>query len=212
MKIIELRSEHQIIAEWITNGARILDLGCGNGAFLAALQKEKDVTGYGIEIDPDNIVECISKNVKVIQANLDEGLNGFDANSFDYVVMTQTIQAMRFPHKVINEMLRIGREVIVTFPNLGHWKHRLKLLNGNIPVTAPLPNSWFETPNIHICTIRDFEKLCKSLGIIILERAILDSTHKFVKTMKFFPNFFGEVAIYRTCKATYKPKFNHRNL
>ena len=175
-------------------------------------RKRKDVTGYGIEIDPDNIVECISKNVKVIQANLDEGLNGFDANSFDYVVMTQTIQAMRFPHKVINEMLRIGREVIVTFPNLGHWKHRLKLLNGNIPVTAPLPNSWFETPNIHICTIRDFEKLCKSLGIIILERAILDSTHKFVKTMKFFPNFFGEVAIYRTCKATYKPKFNHRNL
>ena len=105
MKIIELRSEHQIIAEWITNGARILDLGCGNGAFLAALQKEKEVTGYGIEIDPDNIVECISKNVKVIQANLDEGLNGFDANSFDYVVMTQTIQAMRFPHKVINELL-----------------------------------------------------------------------------------------------------------
>ena len=211
MKITELRSEHQIIAEWITNGSRILDLGCGNGAFLAALQHEKKVTGYGIEIDPDNIVDCISKNVKVIQANLDEGLSGFDANSFDYVVMTQTIQAMRFPHKVINEMLRIGREVIVTFPNLGHWKHRLKLLKGNIPVTAPLPNSWFETPNIHICTIGDFERLCSSLGINILERAILNSTHRPVKTMKLFPNLFGEVAIYRTCKAPYKPNFNLHN-
>ncbi len=201
MKIKELRSEHQIIANWITPGARILDLGCGNGDFLAALQSEKKVTGYGIEIDPDNIVDCISKNVKVIQANLDEGLSGFDANSFDYVVMTQTIQAMRFPHKVINEMLRIGREVIVTFPNLGHWKHRLRLFKGNTPVSAPLPNSWYETPNIHICTINDFEKLCILLGINIIERAVLDSTHKPVKTMQVFPNFFGEVAIYRTCKA-----------
>ena len=201
MKMSDLRSEHQIIAEWITEGARILDLGCGNGAFLAALQNEKKVAGYGIEIDPDNIVECISKNVRVIQANLNEGLNEFDANSFDYVVMTQTIQAMRFPHRVIEEMLRIGREVIVTFPNLGHWKHRLKLFQGNIPVSAPLPNSWYETPNIHICTINDFEKLCVLLGINIIERAILSSTHKPVKTMQLFPNFFGEVAIYRTCKA-----------
>ncbi len=198
----DLRSEHQIIANWVRDGARILDLGCGNGAFLAALQHEKKVTGYGIEIDPDNIVECISRNVKVIQANLNEGLNEFDANSFDYVVMTQTIQAMRFPHKVINEMLRIGREVIVTFPNLGHWKHRLKFFQGNIPVSSSPINSWYETPNIHICTINDFEKLCVLLGINIIERAILNSSHKPVKTMQVFPNFFGEVAIYRTCKSS----------
>ena len=163
---------------WIRDHHRSLAGTTLTAAFvLGSLTAYLITCSVAYDIDPDNIVECISKNVKVIQANLDEGLNGFDANSFDYVVMTQTIQAMRFPHKVINEMLRIGREVIVTFPNLGHWKHRLKLLNGNIPVTAPLPNSWFETPNIHICTIRDFEKLCKSLGIIILERAILDSTH-----------------------------------
>ena len=139
MKITELRAEHQLISEWITDGARVLDLGCGDGGFLAALNKEKSVTGYGIEIDPENIVKCIQKGVNVIQANLDEGLSEFEENSFDFVVMTQTIQALRSPHSVIREILRIGKEGIVTFPNVGHWRCRLQFMLGKMPITRQLP-------------------------------------------------------------------------
>ena len=198
MKIRHLRSEHQLIAEWITEGARVLDLGCGDGAFLAALHEEKSVTGYGVEFDPENIVKCIECGVNVIHANLDEGLSGFEGGSFDFVVMTQTIQAMRSPHKLIKEILRIGREGIVTFPNMGHWKCRIEFLQGKMPVTKQLPHSWHETPNIHICTINDFEALCRSMNINVIERAILDAHHRPLKIMEFLPNLFGEIAIYRT--------------
>ena len=202
MKIAELRTEHQLISEWITDGARVLDLGCGDGGFLAALNKEKSVTGYGIEIDPENIVKCIQKGVNVIQANLDEGLSEFEESSFDFVVMTQTIQALRSPHSVIKEILRIGKEGIVTFPNVGHWRCRLQFMLGKMPITRQLPESWHETPNIHICSIKDFEELCNTLNITISERAILDAQHRPFKIIELMPNLFGEIAIYRTCLAT----------
>jgi len=198
MKIKELRAEHRLIAEWITEGARVLDLGCGDGEFLAALNSEKSVTGYGIEIDPDNIVNCIEKGVNVIQANLDGGLSEFEESSFDFVVMTQTIQALKEPHLVIKEILRIGKEGIVTFPNMGHWRCRLQFMRGKMPITKQLPDTWHETPNIHICTISDFEMLCDSLHIKITERAILDAQHRPFKIMELMPNLFGEIAIYRT--------------
>ena len=117
--------------------------------------------GYGVEIDPDNIVRCIENGINVIQSNLDEGLTDFDDDSFDYVVMTQTIQAVRFPHHLLHEMLRVGREGIVTFPNMGHWACRVQLAFGRMPVTRHLPNTWYNTPNIHICTISDFEDFCR---------------------------------------------------
>lgn len=195
-----LRAEQTLIAEWIGHRSRVLDLGCGDGALLAALQRYKEVTGYGIEIDPDNIVTCIERGVNIIHSDLDAGLSEFDAHSFDYVIMTQTIQAMRYPHRLLDEMLRIGNEGIVTFPNMGHWKCRAQFLLGQMPVTRHLPNTWYDTPNIHMCTIRDFEALCAQKNIEILERAIVDSQHRAVIGMRLLPNLLAEIAIYRVCR------------
>ena len=192
-----LRPEHRLIADWIGQGTRVLDLGCGDGLFLAELQRTKGVTGYGIEIDPDNIVACVSRGVNVIRANLDEGLGDFDADSFDYVIMTQTVQAMRFPHTLIDDILRIGREGIVTFPNMGHWKCRLQFALGRMPVTRHLPHTWYDTPNIHMCTIDDFEDLCAARNIAVLERAIVDSQHRALIGMQLLPNLLAEIAVYR---------------
>ena len=193
----DLRPEHQLIAEWIGQGARVLDLGCGDGAFLAALQLEKGVTGYGIEIDPDNIVACINRGVNVIHGNLDEGLSEFEKDSFDFVVMTQTVQATRYPNRLIEEILRIGREGIVTFPNMGHWKCRLQFALGKMPVTRHLPNTWYDTPNIHMCTIEDFDALCRDEQFEVMERATVDSQHRTVRGMQWRPNLLAEIAIYR---------------
>lgn len=192
-----LRPEQTLIAEWIADGSRVLDLGCGDGALLAELAENKKVTGYGIEIDPDNIAACIERGVNVIHTNLDAGLSDFDEDSFDYVIMTQTIQALRFPHRVIEEILRIGREGIVTFPNMGHWRCRAQFALGRMPVTRHLPNTWYDTPNIHMCTIKDFEALCETDGIRVLQRAAVDSQHRAVRGMRLLPNLLAEIAIYR---------------
>jgi methionine biosynthesis protein MetW len=192
-----LRAEQRLIADWIAEGARVLDLGCGDGALLAALRETKGVTGYGIEIDSDNLTACIARGVNVIHSNLDAGLSEFDADSFDYVIMTQTIQALRFPHQLIGDILRIGREGIVTFPNMGHWKCRLALLRGRMPVTRHLPHTWYDTPNIHMCTIGDFEALCAASDIEVLERASVDSEHRATAGMRLLPNLLAESAVYR---------------
>lgn len=192
-----LRPEQELIADWITEGARVLDLGCGDGALLADLHATKHVTGYGIEIDTNNIVACIERGVNVIHSNLDAGLSEFDEDSFDFVIMTQTVQAMRFPHLLIEEILRIGHEGIVTFPNMGHWKYRLQFTLGNMPVTRHLPNTWYDTPNIHMCTINDFDVLCEAENIEVLSRAAVDSQHRAVIGTRWFPNLLAEIAIYR---------------
>lgn len=197
MNATDLRPEQRLIADWIDTGSRVLDLGCGDGALLAALADEKQVTGYGIEIDPDNLVACVGRGVNVIHSNLDEGLSDFDDASFDYVIMTQTIQAMRFPNRLIEEILRIGREGIVTFPNMGHWKCRVQFAFGKMPVTRHLPNTWYDTPNIHMCTIRDFEELCETQRFDVRERAIVDSQHRAVIGMQLLPNLLAEIAVYR---------------
>lgn len=197
MNATDLRPEQRLIADWIAEGSRVLDLGCGDGALLAALADEKRVTGYGIEIDPDNIVACVERGVNVLHSNLDAGLSDFDDRSFDYVIMTQTIQAMRFPARLIEEMLRIGREGIVTFPNMGHWKCRAQFAFGRMPVTRHLPNTWYDTPNIHMCTLSDFEDLCEHDRIDVMERATVDSQHRAVIGMRLLPNLLAEIAIYR---------------
>ena len=194
---LSLRTDQSLIAEWISPRARVLDLGCGDGRLLAALQQRQRVSGYGIEIDAQNIVECVRNEVNVIQSNLDDGLAEFEDNSFDFVIMTQTLQAVRYPHLVLREMVRIGREGIVTFPNMGHWKCRAQLALGRMPITAHLPNTWYNTPNIHICTIKDFEDFCRHDGIKILQRTTVDTNHRSTKAMRIFPNLFGEAAIYR---------------
>jgi methionine biosynthesis protein MetW len=204
---MSMREEQTLIARWIRDGSRVLDLGCGDGALIAHLQSARRVTGYGIEIDSENIVRCLANGVNVIQSDLDRGLSDFDDDSFDHVVMTQTLQAMRYPHLVLREMLRVGREAIVTFPNFGHWRCRTQVFAGRMPVTRHLPSTWFDTPNIHMCTLRDFEALCAAEGFEILEREVLDAQHRMRPAMKILPNLLAEIALYRFRKqGAYTPR------
>ncbi len=197
-----LRPDLELICEWIKPNTRILDLGCGDGALLNHLYKTRNVTGYGLEIDQANIIQCITKGVQVIQTNLDEGITEFfDENSFDYVVMTQTLQAIQHPDQLLSEMMRIGKEGIVTFPNMAYWRNRLQLaLGGHMPITRTLPNSWYDTPNIHLCSLHDFELLCEQNSINIIQRTVVDHAHRYSVRTKLFPNLLGEIAIYRFCK------------
>jgi methionine biosynthesis protein MetW len=194
----ELRLELQKICEWIKPGSRVLDLGCGDGALLAWLQENSDVTGYGIEISPSKVLSCLEKGVNIIQADLDAGLTDFDDKSFDYVVMTQALQALQYPHRTITEMLRVGEQSIVTFPNFGLWRHRLQLgIGGKMPVSKALPSEWYETQNIHLCTVTDFERFCQQRDINVLQRDIVDYEHKAAWLMRTWPNLFGELALYQ---------------
>ena len=197
-----LRPELEIICEWIKPNTRILDLGCGDGTLLTHLKQTRNVTGYGLEIDETNILQCIIRGVQVIQTNLDEGITEFFyQDSFDYVVMTQTLQTIQNPEKLLDEMLRIGKEGIVTFPNMAYWKSRFQLaMNGHMPVTRTLPYDWYNTPNIHLCSIHDFENLCEERGIKIIQRTAVDYAHRHSLGIKMFPNLLGEIALYRFCK------------
>jgi methionine biosynthesis protein MetW len=192
-----LREEQALIARWIAPGSRVLDLGCGDGSLLSHLRLDRNVTSYGIEIDSENIVKCIASGVNVIHSDLDRGLSDFDDNSFDYVVMTQTLQAVRYPNRLLREMLRVGREGIVTFPNFGHWRCRLQVLAGRMPVTRHLPSTWYDTQNIHMCTVRDFEALCAEERIEVLQHAAVDTAHRSALAMRVLPNLFSEIAVYR---------------
>ncbi len=193
-----MRPDLRIIAELVNPGARVLDLGCGDGELLAHLQADKAVNGYGLEIDPDNITTCIRKGVNVIEQNLDEGLSNFEDSSFDMVVMTETLQSVRAPQVLLKEMLRIGEEGVVTFPNFAYWRCRAHLLlKGRMPVSRHLPHSWYDTPNIHLCTFRDFERLCFDEGVHIIERFVVDAGHVNRPLINRFPNFFGAFAFYR---------------
>ena len=195
---MKLRNDQSLIAKWIKSNTRVLDLGCGDGALLANLQKERNITGYGIEIDEDNIIRCIEGGVNVIQTDLDAGLSQFDNNTFDYVIMTQTLQAIYYPEKLLTEMPRVGKEAIVTFPNMAHWKCRIQMaLGGHMPQSKTLPYEWHNTPNIHLCSLDDFENLCAEKNIEILERTTVDHAHQINLGMSILPNLLGEVAIYR---------------
>ncbi len=198
-----IRADLAIIANWIKPDSKVLDLGCGDGALLAYLREQQNVLGYGLEISPFNVENCVDKNINVIQADLNNGLKAyFSDNSFDCVIMSQTLQATEKPDELIEEMLRVGREGIVTFPNMAHWSARLQLgFQGIMPVTKNLPNQWFNTPNVHLCTLNDFEILCKKHNIEILQRAVVDHSHSHSSWLiNRFPNLLGEIAIYRFCR------------
>lgn len=193
-----MRPDLSIIADLVNPGARVLDLGCGEGDLLAFLQKNKDVNGYGLEIDPENITTCVNKGVNVIEQDLDAGLTNFQDDSFDMVVMTETLQSVKAPVGLLDEMLRIGHQCIVTFPNFGHWRCRAYLaMNGRMPISRHLPHTWYDTPNIHLCTFLDFEQLCRDRGFDIIERFVVDAGHANRPLMNRFPNFFGTFAFYR---------------
>ena len=193
-----MRADLEIIAEWIQPKARVLDMGCGEGELLDFLAKQKQVDGLGLEIDHDNITSCIARGVNVIEKNLDEGLASIDDASFDSVVMTQALQVMHRPDLIVAEMLRIGNEGIVTFPNFAHWRARFYLaFRGKMPVSKFLSYSWYDTPNIHFCTFKDFEALCIERNIRIIERTVVDNEHRQRWWHKLWPNMMGEIAIYR---------------
>lgn len=192
-----MRPELEIIVDWIKPNANVLDLGCGDGELLHYLSEKRNVWGIGVEIDHDNVVKCIQKGVNVIESDINAGLaNYFSKNIFDCVVMTQTLQAMRRPDRLLDEMLEIGSVGIITFPNMGHWHCRWQLAKGKMPVTHALPSAWYETDNIHLCTIKDFEALCASKNIHIHRRALLDWSLNESTFARLFPNLFTETAMY----------------
>jgi len=192
-----VRRDLAIIADLVAPGARVLDLGCGDGELLANLERDKRVNGYGLEIDLDMITSCIGNGVNVIEQDLDQGLTNFPSDSFDLVVMTDTLQSVRRPDAMLEEMLRIGRECIVTFPNFAHWKCRIYLaLRGRMPVTEHLPHRWYDTPNIHLCTFADFEKLCADMHLRVMARFVVDELYRNRELINRFPNLFGSTAFY----------------
>lgn len=192
-QFIQTRPDFAAIAEWIPKGATVLDLGCGDGSLLRFLKETRAVSGYGVEISDLNIVACINNGVNVIQNDLDSGLAIFENNSFDYVLLSQTLQATRHTEALIQEMLRVGREGIVSFPNFGYWRNRFKILLGNMPVSKDLPYQWFDTPNVHLCTLNDFETFCREHHVAVLDRRVMAGKSE----VKMIPNLLGSTAVYR---------------
>jgi methionine biosynthesis protein MetW len=188
-----LRYDLDLIAHWIKPGSRVLDLGCGDGALLAHLRDARQCVGYGVEIADHHVLECVKQKVNVVQANLDAGLRLFADDMFDTVVLSQTLQAMHRVESVLREMARVAREGIVSFPNFGHWKHAFSLLAGRMPVTKQIPYQWYDTPNIHLCTPKDFEILAARLGLVITHKALLAEG----KPVAALPALRATLAIYR---------------
>lgn len=168
-----LRPDLALIADWIPPGARVLDLGCGDGALLAHLRQVKDCQGYGVEIDDAAVLACVRRGVDVVQQNIEAGLDMFGAGQFDVVITSMAIQATHRTEDVLRDMSLVGREGVVSFPNFGHWFHAWSLIRGRMPVSHEMPYQWYDTPNLHLATLRDFEDLLARLGLVITARAFL---------------------------------------
>ena len=189
------------INDWISRDSKVLDLGCGDGSLLNDLRKEKSASGLGIEIDAEKIKSCLKKGISVIEQDIDSGLENFSNQSFDYVVMSQSIQALKKPEVALEEIVRIGKECIVSIPNFANIKCRLQLFfKGQMPVSSALPHDWYSTPNLHLCSLEDFEELCKKSNIKIVERKLSKINGEDSILMKLFPNLFSEVALYKLVK------------
>ena len=191
------RPDFAAIAAWIPQGASVLDLGCGDGSLLRYLKEARNIRGYGVEISDEGIEACILNGVNVIQSDLDSGLSGFESNSFDYVILSQTLQATRHTEPLMQEMLRVGREGIVSFPNFGYWKNRMNILRGNMPVSRELPYQWYDTPNVHLYTLHDFETFCAKYQMQILDRRVMTGD----SAVRLLPNLLGSTAVYHFKRA-----------
>ncbi len=190
---MNLRSDLRQIAEWIAPESRVLDLGCGDGALLAHLRETKSCRGYGVDIDDDNVLAATTNGVSVVQADLESGLRMFGDHRFDTVVLSQTLQAMRRIEDILRDMARVAHQGIVSFPNFGHWRCALSLALGRMPVTQEIPYAWHDTPNIHLCTLKDFEILAARLALRITDRVVLAAG----RPVSVLPRLRATLAVYR---------------
>ena len=192
------RADFDAIAKWVRPGASVLDLGCGDGSLLRYLKESRGATAYGVDIADQNVLACVKNSVIVIQADLERGLSGFETGSFDYVILSQTLQAVQQTESIVKEILRVGREGIVSFPNFGYWRARVQLLAGRMPVSRELPYQWYDTPNIHLFTIDDFDRFCDSFGVRVVERIVLTDG----RPVHAWPNMRGAIAVCRIDRVT----------
>lgn len=187
------RQAMSLIAQMVPKGSRVLDLGCGNGALLELLRKERGCTGYGVEISDAKVLECVKRGVNVIQRNLDEGLGLFKDGSFDVVLQLDTLQHLRNTAELLRETARVGRSAIVSFPNFAHWPNRFSVLRGRMPVTKTLPYQWYDTPNIRVGTFADFEVLAGQCGLRVLQSFGLHNGRR----VDSWPNLMASTAVFR---------------
>ena len=188
------RPDFDVIAGWVEPGHRVLDLGCGDGTLLKLLIEQKGVRGWGVEIEDANVLAAVKNGINVIQGNLEHGLTGFADQAFDHVVLSRTLQTVRHTEGILAEMLRVGREAVVSFPNFAYWKNRQAVLNGQMPVSEDLPYEWYNSPNLRFFTLLDFEALAGKMGLVVRERQVLDEKGRVVTEE---PNFLGSLAVYR---------------
>ena len=179
---------NDVLKSWIPKNSEVLDLGCGDGSLLASLKDDLDISGYGVDISEKNIELSLGKGLNVIEQDIDAGLDNFMNSSFDVVIMSQSIQALKKPENALKEIVRIGSECIVSIPNFANLKCRIQLaLTGKMPVSKALPHEWYSTPNLHLCSLKDFESLCEKLNIQVIERKLIRNDGKHSIFMKFFP-------------------------
>ncbi len=188
------RQDFDVIAGWVQAGERVLDLGCGDGSLLKLLIQSRGARGYGIELEDEAVLAALTNGINVIQSNLEQGLAGFGDRTFDHVVLSRTLQTVRHTEKILAEMLRVGREAVVSFPNFAYWKNRMAVMAGRMPVSEDLPYEWFDTPNLRFFTILDFESLCRKMGLAIRDRQVLDDAGRIVTEEG---DFLGSLAVYR---------------
>lgn len=194
-KIFEHRPDLKTIAELVSYNSKVLDLGCGDGSLLDFLRKHKKVNGSGIELTQEEIIKCVKRGVSVVHGNLNDGLSEIKDKTFDYVILSQTLQTVERPDKLLREMTRVGKEVLISFINMGYYKARFQLMfTGKMPVTKNLPFQWHDTPNIHLGTIKDFRRLCKASNIKIVKE--IPTNESLVMPAKLYPNLFSATSVF----------------
>jgi len=198
LDLSDVRGDHRILCDFVAPGSRVLDIGCGTGELLELLIDTRGVDGRGFDTSQKGVNEAVARGLSVVQGDADNDLAAYPDDAFDYAILSHTLQATMDPKQVLEQLLRIGKKVVVSFPNFGHWRNRMQmLLGGNMPVTPALPAAWYDTANIHLCTIRDFEALCESRSIRRLQRTTVDHNHRASTGARLLPNLMGEIAIYR---------------